>query len=213
MNIRDRDPRFRGQPLHRTEFAEQLTDKLRNAALRFAKRRMVMVRKAGGRVDQLYAHELVQDALTDTWVGDAPWIPAQRPLLDHVRGLIRKRTSKEVAAAQRRPHVSITADEDVGAAVDDAQSKVMHGSADRTVLASVTAAVIEQLRQLAADDPVATSILDAWEDDAVERREVMARTGLSAADYKVGRARLSYLIPSLPDFLRQTALTLLRIVS
>jgi hypothetical protein len=89
----------------------------------------------------------------------------------------------------------------------------MHESADRTVLASVTAAVIAQLRQLAADDPVATSILDAWEDDAVERREVMALTSLSAADYKIGRARLTYLIPSLPHFLRQTALTLLRIVS
>jgi hypothetical protein len=213
VTTRSRDPTARGQPLNRAEFEKQLTEELRNAVLQFARRRMALVRRAGGRVDQLYARELLQDALSDTWMGTAPWIPAQRSLLDHVRGLIRHRSWKDSLAARRRPHLSIGADDEISAAIEEMQSNGIHGSVDRTVLASVTAAVIADLRRLAAGDTVATSILDAWEDGVVERRAVMERTGLNAADYKVGRARLSYLIPSLPDSLRQTARTLLRIVS
>lgn len=209
-----RNARSRGRPLnYRTEFEKQLTKDLQQAALKFAERRMGLVRRAGGRVDQLYAHELVEDALADTWMGTVPWVPAQRPLLDHVRSLIKHRSWKDAKAARSRPHISISANEEVGTEVDEAQWNGSHGSVDRTALASVSVAVLSDLRRLAAGDAVAISILDAWEDGLIERGEVMARTGLSASDYKVGRGRLTYLIPSLPESLRQTARTLLRIVS
>ena len=69
---------------------------------------------------------------------------------------------------------------------------------------------MQALQRLAAGDPAATAILAAWEDGFVDKEEVMHRTGLADKEYRAARARLTYLVLSLPQSLRETARSLLR---
>ena len=201
-------------PSNRSELLNQATKELRRAAYRYARQRSALVRRAGVRIDHLYARELVQDALADTWLGTTvTWNPQQRTLLDHIRRIIRYRSWKDVIGARRRPHVSIDGDEEVSVEVDDMQSHGTQGSVSPIVLAGVTASVVRDLRRLAAGDPAAMAILVAWEEGLVDREDVMDRTGLSQKDYKAARSRLLYLVPSLPQSLLETARTLLRSTS
>ena len=199
------------QTSSRHAFQEQATPALSRAALRYARQRTILVRRAGGRIDNLYPRELVQDALTDTWMGTVSWDPGRCSLLDHIRGLIRSRTWKDATGARRSPHLSVTSD--TTAEVDTAWRHATTGSISPVVLAALTASVVRDLRRLADGDPAATAVLDAWRDGLIERDEVMKRTGLAERDYKAARARLAYLVSSLPQSLRETALTHLRSAS
>ena len=196
---------------NRSEFLEQATTELLRAAHRYARQRAAMARRAGARVDHLYPRELVQDALADTWLGgEVAWDPSHCSLLEHIRGLIRSRSWRDMMGARHRPHVSIDRSEDVGAEVDEAQWRSTRGSVSLIVLARVTASVVQALQRLAAGDPAATAILAAWEDGFVDKEEVMHRTGLADKEYRAARARLTYLVLSLPQSLRETARSLLR---
>src|SRR5262245_28626769 len=68
-------------PAIEAAFRAQATEELTRRALRYARQRAALVRRAGRRIDSLYARELVQDALTDTWAGVLAWDPARRSLL------------------------------------------------------------------------------------------------------------------------------------
>ena len=198
-------------PSHRSELHEQATEDVLRAAHRYARQRAGLVRRAGVRVDRLYERELVQDALADTWAGtDVLWDPAQCSLLEHLRGLIRSRTWKDATGARQRPHVSIDWDEDLVTEVDEAHRHGTQGNVSPIVLARVAATVVQDLQRLAAGDAAATAILAAWEDGLVDRDEVIARTALTDKEYKAARARLTYLVLSLPQSLRETARTVLR---
>src|SRR5689334_20705962 len=74
-------------------FEQQHTEELRARALRFARSRARLVARAGGRVDDLYASELVHDALSDTLLGVLAWDPRAVPLETHVFGAVRSRTN------------------------------------------------------------------------------------------------------------------------
>jgi hypothetical protein len=198
-------------PSNRSELHEQATEDVLEAARQYARQRARLVRRAGVRVDHLYARELVQDAYADTWAGtDVQWDPAQCSLLEHLRGLIRSRTWKDATGARQRPHVSIDWDEDLVTEVDDAHRHGTQGNVSPIVLARVAATVVQDLQRLAAGDAAATAILAAWEDGLVDRDEVIARTALTDKEYKAARARLTYLVLSLPQSLRETARTVLR---
>ncbi len=198
-------------PSNRSDLLKQTTDELLRAAHRYARQRAAMVRRAGVRVDHLYARELVQDALSDTWLGrDIVWDPAQCSLLEHLRGLIRSRTWKDAAGARLRPHVSIDWDEDLIAAIDEAQCNGAQGSVNPMVLAQLASSVIQDLQRMADGDAAASGILAAWQEGLVDRDDVIARTGLADKEYKAARARLTYLVLGLPQSVRETARTVLR---
>ena len=198
-------------PSNRSDLLKQTTDELLRAAHRYARQRAAMVRRAGVRVNHLYARELVQDALSDTWLGrDIVWDPAQCSLLEHLRGLIRSRTWKDATSARQRPHVSIDWDEDLIAVIDEAHYNGTQGKVSPIVLAQLASTVIQDLQRMSAGDAAATGILAAWQEGLVDRDEVIARTGLTDNEYKAARARLTYLVLSLPHSVRETARAVLR---
>jgi hypothetical protein len=198
-------------PSNRREFLEQATTELQRAAHRYARQRAAMVRRAGARIDHLYAGELVQDALADTWLGgEVAWDPKRCSLLEHIRGLIRARSWRDVVGARQRPHLSLDWNEELTIEIDETQRHGTQINISPIVLARVTVTVVQDLRRLAAGDPAATGILAAWEDGLVDKDEIMDRTGLGDREYKTARARLMYLVLSLPHSLRETARSLLR---
>lgn len=197
-------------PSNRSELQKQATNDLRRDIQRYARQRAALVRRAGRRIDDLYARELVQDALADTWVGTETWNPDTCSLQKHLRRLIRRRSWKDAIGARQRPHLSIDRDPDLITEIDEAHRHGTQGTVSPLVVARLTATLVREMRSLADGDPRVTAILVSWEDGLIDRDDVMSRTGLSSKDYKAARDRLMYLVPSLPQWLRETGRTLLR---
>jgi hypothetical protein len=197
----------------RAALAEQGTEKVRRAALRYARQRAILVRRAGRRTDDLYPRELAQDALADTWMGTVAWDPARCPLLDHLRDVIRSRSWKDALSARRSPHFSLDADDTAAITSEASLQFAAQGATRPIMIAELTVRVVAELRRLSVGDIAATAILEAWADGYIEQEDVMARTGLTGREYRSARRRLTYLVRSLPRSLREATKTLLRSVS
>lgn len=195
----------------REAYDAQDTPELRRAALHYARLRAIVVRRAGGRIDDSYASELVHDALVDTWTGDVTWNPDRVSLLDHVRGLVKTRSWRHVTGASRVPHISLDgADGHVARKADEALYHATQGSVTPMVLAALSIKVVRELKRLAHGDTTATAILGCWTEGLIDRDEVIAATGLDDRAYKAARARLTYLVRSLPAATRDETLAALR---
>lgn len=195
-------------------FKQQATDELTRRALRYARQRAALVRRAGRRIDNLYARELVQDALTDTWAGVVAWDPTECSLLKHVLDVIRSRSWKDAQWAQRSPHLSLDVNDTAAAITAEASHHLaVQGQLSPFMISELTVVVVSELRRLAQGDRAATSLLEAWADGVVGRSEVMHHTGMSRQEYRIARARLTYLVRELPSSLDEAARTLLRSAS
>jgi hypothetical protein len=195
----------------REAFRQQATGDLWRAALRYARRRATLVRRAGARIDHLYAQDLVEDALGDTWIGtQVTWDPSQCSLREHIRTLIRSRSWKDREAAEQRPHISVDWDADDAVEMDESTRRDMAGRDSPILFGCVIDAIIAELQRQASGDNDALAILAAWREDLSDRDDVIAYTGLSAREYRKARARLTYLVQKLPQPLRDDARTLLK---
>ena len=74
-------------------YLAQLTDALAASVGAFAKKRASWLEGKTKRKDNYLWRELLQDALTDTWLGDVTWDPAKAPLDLHLKRVIRSRTA------------------------------------------------------------------------------------------------------------------------
>jgi hypothetical protein len=192
-------------------FNAQATQATFRAAIKFARFRSRLVEMAGRKVDRAYVQELVHNAFGDTWAGDPPWNPESCSLLDHVRGLIRHRSWKDAQWLQRNPHVSLSeCDERVAIRAKSSHRIDALPQSSPIMLAEITAEVVGLLRRLAHGDDAVTRILDAWQGGHVDRAPVIEATGLSPNAYKAARSRITYLIQSLPQSVRERAIDILR---
>jgi len=203
-------------------FRAQLTPDFMQDARRYARRRAKLVREVGRRIDPLYHHDLVQDALKDTWSGAARWDPSRQSLLEHVRDLIKQRTFNDRRRARRYRHVSIHAaraanDEisltnlSIEAVMSEAHS--FHGDINPALLSSLLDQVVVELHRLPIRNPDARAVLGCWANGITDGSEVMALTGLSENAYRKARMRILYLAKYLPPELREAAEELLRSAS
>ena len=187
-------------------FDQQNTDDLRKRAKRFARSRARFVARAGGRGDELYVAELVQDVLTDTLFGVLKWDPAVVPLQAHVFGAIRSRTKNDRIRALRFRHQSI----DAMAAGDSATAMSAAMCEVETSLAATRTApspesltwsgeVLDHVRGLAAEDAAILRILDAVEAGASEPCEIMSVASMSEKTYKKARLRLGRVVEQLSN--------------
>ena len=189
---------------------QQNTDELRTTAGRFAESRLRLLRAAGCAIPKNYAHELVADAIADTWLGFAKWDPERCSLLVHLRGEIRDRTFKDARHGHRFPRVAI----DV--AVNDShdasliEQHLAHGAGSAIVLAGLVSRIAAELAVLARGDRNAVAILACWQQSILEREDVLACTGMTRAEYKAARKRLLWLSKKLPPDLRDSARDFLR---
>lgn len=209
------DPALPGLPpadVHR-EIRKQNTDVLRKKAKRYAEARMPMVRRAGLPAPKNYANELVDDAITDTWLGDAPWDPASCDLLVHLRGVIKTRTWLEIRRAFRFERLSIDVPEDHptwSTDIEPALAQASFGICRAILLCGLTATICAELRRIDLADQGAHDMLECWENGFVEREQVMILTGMDENFYKATRKRILGRVKHLPAELLDVALDLLR---
>lgn len=183
-------------------FEQQNTAELHQRALRFARSRARFVARAGGRGDEAYAYELVQDALADTLLGVLTWDPAVVPLEVHVFGAIRSRTKNARIRALRFRHHSLdaVAGGDSAAAMCEVESSLAatHGVPSPESV-TFSGEVLDHVRGLAARDRDVLRILDAIEAGASEPAEIMSLAGMSEKTYKKARLRLGRVVDQLSN--------------
>ncbi len=186
-------------------FEHQNTDEMRKRAKRFARSRARFVARAGGRGDDLYAAELVHDALTDTLLGVLSWNPEVVSLETHVFGAIRCRTKNDRIRALRFRHCSIDAS-DAGGVMTELESSL---SAQQAVASPesqrFSTEVLDQVRALAGDDAPILRIVDAIALGASEPKEIMSLATMSEKTYKKARLRLGRLVEQLSNHVLQGA--------
>lgn len=139
-----------------------------------------------------YARELVQDALTDTFLGVVRWNPGKETLENHLRDVIRWRVRNERQRTAR--HVSLDDSGDRSPQMPTAAEEVELALAGaRASDESAEARAIEglaQLRRLAEGDAEVSAMIEVYERGARSRADVMILMDLSSAEYKKIRARL-----------------------
>jgi hypothetical protein len=152
------------------------------------------------KVDEYYASELVQDVLDDTWEGVLTWDPARVDLEKHVMDSIQSRSRHDCLHAKRFHHESLD-NEGSQALVEIQLGEEQARREEREALRRVSDAIMAALRSLAADDPEVLLLVDAYEQHAIKKVDVLEVTGLTSAQYKAARERLRRLRDHLPQHL------------
>jgi hypothetical protein len=144
--------------------------------------------------DAYYAEELVQNALGDTLEGVLRWDPKSGDLEPFLIDVIRLRARRDRKRARRHQHVSI---DELG--LDGSLSSPELIEDADTIVTAMTR-TMTRLRALSADDSLAQRFLDAVDQEATTRVEVMRIGGLTSDQYHNTRRRLARLITQLePD--------------
>lgn len=183
--------------------AEQNTPEVRKQARRYAEQRIPLLRGACVPVSKQTPRDLVDDAITDIFLGDGdPWDPNQCDLLTHLRGAILKRTWLEIRHRKLVRYSPFDlAEGDVETVLARERPHASRGDISPIVFASMIELVATELRKIETTDGPAQVILECWQVGFVERREVMLLTGLDDETYKLARERIllrkKYLPPRL----------------
>jgi hypothetical protein len=180
-------------------FDRQNTDEMRKRAQRFARARARFVARAGGRGDDQYAAELVHDALTDTLFGVLTWDPAVVSLEVHVFGAVRFRTKNDRVRALRFRHQSLDASDSAGVMCEVETTLAAMQSAPSAESLAFSAEVLDQVRDLAADDSAILRIVDAVAQGACAPREIMSVADMSEKTWRKARLRLARLVERLSN--------------
>lgn len=187
-------------------YLAQLTDALAASVGAFAKKRASWVEGKTKRKDNYLWRELLQDALTDTWLGDVTWDPAKAPLDLHLKRVIRSRTAATMKHLTRFPRVAAHAP---GLGLEREMSDVMEAeraSEQAVDLGSFVEGVVGTLYMLAAEDDDVLQILDCFSKGLVDRRDILRDSGMTATTYHNARRRLMALVERLPENLRVEAI-------
>jgi len=202
-------------------FRKQLTAEFMQDARRYARKRAKLVREVGRRNDPGYHHDLVQQALADTWSGAASWNPSRRSLLEHVYDLVKQRTFNDRRSLRTERHVSIhaptrAANDEISLTARTIEEQISETS-DRRVspvlVSHLLDRVVSELHRLTARDADARAIIGCWSRGFIEASDVMTLTGFSEYHYHKVRERILYLAKYLPPELREAAEELLRSAS
>jgi hypothetical protein len=186
----------------RARFEAQATPHKLEPAFVYAATRAEMINALGGRTDD--AEELVHAALADTLAGDIAWDPERMTLAQHLIRTIRGRTKNEVLRAAHLRHESIDETVEIDGedvcAIEQEAALAQHDDARvrSCDLRALAPRVMRAIRALSSGDRHVTTLLDAYEEQLVERAEIMDATGISAEDYDNARRRLVRLVELLP---------------
>ena len=176
----------------RAMFDEQCHDEMLRRVRRYARRVASSVAEAGGLGGEACAEELVQDCLTDTIAGLLVWDPAIATLEHHLMSRIRSRGRDERHRALQNPHWSI----DVSPDEDDSSSSALDEAEQALILSQDEAAEryasarLALMREHAASDSNVREILEAVDNGAEGKAEILVASGLSEKAYRNARLRL-----------------------
>jgi hypothetical protein len=180
------------------EYTEQATDKLRERAKRYARKKALLVEYSGGRADEAYIEDTVEDAFTNTLLGISSWNPDKGvKLSSHIFLAIRSRIRHDWERAASLPHLSMEAAEETFQEVEGVLAETTPVSNAEEALLSTE--LIARLRKLAAGDREVLALLDAMQAGFLDRGALMGATGMSPRAYAAARSRLDRLLKKLPQ--------------
>ncbi len=171
--------------------------------LRFARRRAAMVAHAGRRIDELYARELVQDALEDTLEGVLAWDPERVTLDKHLYDAIRSRTRHDYVQAQRFPHHAFDATDAPRALSAAVETSLASQRGSSSELAMAAERAVTEIRRIAAADADVLRLLDAYAAGATKKVDVLQVSDLTSKRYEAARKRMQRLVLQLPTAVRE----------
>lgn len=182
-------------------FEDQLTKEVYHRVTGYAKRRAEMVAKAGGWSGESYADEVVQNIIGETYAGDLHWDPANKALENHLLDAVRWRTRDAANAAAVDRTLSLD-----GAATQGERDHLI-SQVEAALMANHqegpedgdAESTLRELRALAAEDAPVLALLDAIEQGASDKGEVIALAGMRTKTYHRTRARLNRLVRRLRE--------------
>jgi DNA-directed RNA polymerase specialized sigma24 family protein len=176
-------------------FKAQCNRELLVRVTRYARRLATGVADLGGGGGDALADDLVQEALLDTQKGVLRWDPAAASLELHLTSRIRSRTRDERRRAVAYPHVSLSTpakEEDEGLSLLEEAEAALSLQQE----AEARAQRVRRrgaLKKLIAEDPAVRAIVNAVEDGAKTKADILRSAGLSAREYRNARDRLGYM--------------------
>jgi hypothetical protein len=187
-------------------FLAQLTHELADKVAAFAKRRAQYIERKTGTRDPNLASELYEDALGDTWAGTVTWEPRKASLELHLKRVIKSRTSHELQRIERFPTVaadrpSIGLEREMSCALAVERSRV-----DPEQTKTRVDDLMEGLALLATGDDEVLQLLDCYDRQILDRRDVMRVTDMTATTYHNARRRVMRLVEKLPQDVRDAAI-------
>jgi hypothetical protein len=143
--------------------------------------------------------DLVVNALSDTLLGLVRWDPDTRDLKEHLRDVIRRRTSADWDRVRKFPHQSIDAvPQDGTSPVQEEADRALRERLPDPRATEKAAEALAWLHQRAKDDPEVLALIRAKAQGATSRAEVMRLTGFSLQQYRAVRCRLNRIVAQLP---------------
>ncbi|MFT3695824.1 MAG: hypothetical protein QM831_21995 [Kofleriaceae bacterium] len=187
-------------------YLAQLTNALADSVGAFAKKRASWLEGKTKRKDNYLWRELLQDALTDTWLGEVSWDPEKAPLDLHLKQVIRSRTTMTMKHLTKFPRVAahlprLALEHEMSNALE-----IQHASSEGADLSRFVDGVVGTLYMFAADDDEVLQILDCFGKGIVERRDILRSINMTATAYHNARRRLLTLVERLPQNLREEAI-------
>jgi hypothetical protein len=185
-------------------FDAQCTNDTLKELSRYAQSWARLLGRASDSNDPFYADELVQNAVTDTIAGVVRWDPTACDLKSYLTDVIRLRARRDRKRSRRYDHVSLDAldPDDASSLIAPSEtSLLLSGESEASTGpdggTSVMTRMMTRLRALAADDSLVQRFLDATEQDATTRREIMRIAGLTLTEYHNTRRRLARIVAQL----------------
>jgi hypothetical protein len=179
-------------------FERGLTEPVVERLLSFAKRRVAMLAKAGVRRTADDARTMMQDAITDTLTRVVTWEPERVGLETHLRLVIKTRSLNRLKQVKRTPHKSMEDSQDGEFTTAAASAMATTRPQLALEIGEVAMGVMASVRARAGNDHGVVALLDAYRAGDSERAEVIARTGMSVAEFVNARRRLDRLLAAVP---------------
>lgn len=187
--------------LRRTDFDMQLTQQVMERVIKQTIALVAEIERKTPWRDQLGPDDRLHTAILKTLEGKRRWDPDRVNLGGHLFGVVSSDISSELKHAKNFRHVSVE---------DDSQDLVALRDEMEDVLARTSPAndesprpawsiAIEALREAASDERDVQALLDAYDQGAFDRRDVMRVAKLKARAYQRAFDRLVELARSLDD--------------
>jgi hypothetical protein len=210
MNEKKDSPQPTKQILRRTDFDKQLTQSVMERVVKQTMQLVAQVEKKTPWRDQLGPDDRLHAAILKTLEGTRRWDPERVDLGGHLFGIVASDISHELEHGEQFAHLSLEQDEHHSreALLQETEETLARCAPNdnRGPLASAWSLAMGALRDVARGEPDVLAILDAYEEGAFTKRDVMRIAKLKARAYGHAHARLVELAQTVDDETRDLIL-------
>ena len=210
MNANKNSPQPDKQILRRTDFDKQLTQSVMERVVKQTMQLVAEVERKTPWRDQLGPDDRLHTAILKTLEGTRRWDPERVDLGGHLFGIVASDISHELEHDEQFVDASLEDDEhqDLEALQHETEEALARSAptSDERPAPNVWSLAMDALREVARGEPDVLAIIDAYDQGAFTKREVMRVSKLRARAYARAHARLAELAQTVDDETRETIL-------